>query len=343
MITVDIMAGVLWLAVTAYALLGGADFGGGFWDLTAGDPDKGAPIRARIEHSIGPVWEANHVWLIFVLVVLWTAFPAGFASVASTFYIPLTFAAFGIILRGSGFAFRKLAGTVSSQRFFGATFALSSILTPFFLGAVAGGIASGRVPVGIERGAIFTSWINPTSILGGILAVATCAWLAATYLTVDSMRSGEQDLAEAFRKRALYSGVFLGVMTILGIGVLDYDAHILFEGLITKALPLVIISILAGLISMALLWKRSYKLARQFGALAIVAIIWGWGVGQFPKILVGGPTLAQVAAPPVVLHAMLWSVVIGGLFLIPSLGYLFFLFNSLSRESKDSNRQSLSH
>lgn len=338
MITVDIMAAVLWLAVTAYALLGGADFGGGFWDLIAGKNESGGPLRARIEHSIGPVWEANHVWLIFVLVVMWTGFPAGFASITSTFYIPLTLVAFGVILRGSGFAFRKLAGKLSSQRAFGATFALSSFLTPFFLGTVAGGIASGRVPIGIERGDIFSSWINPTSILGGVLAVATCAWLAAIYLTVDSSRDDEQGLENAFRKRALYSGVFLGVMSLAGIGILDYDAHVLFAGLTTKALPLVFLSILSGLIAMFLLWKRSYKLVRQFGALAVVAIIWSWGVAQFPKVLVGGPTLAQVAAPPVVLHAMLWSVAIGGLFLLPSLGYLFFLFNSLSRGSKDSNQ-----
>src|SRR5206468_2154452 len=161
------------------ALLGGADFGGGLWDLVAGGPERGARTRALIERSIGPVWEANHVWLIFFLVVTWTAFPRVFAAAASTLYIPLTAAAFGIILRGSGFAFRKTVREVSLKRLFGGAFALSSVITPFFIGAAAGAVASGRVPLGNAAGNLITSWLNPTSVLAGVLATGMCAYLAA--------------------------------------------------------------------------------------------------------------------------------------------------------------------
>src|SRR6266511_4406968 len=181
---------VMWLGLTLYTLLGGADFGGGCWDLLAGGARRGMPQRKLIEHSIGPVWEANHVWLIFVIVLLWTGFPSVFAAVTSTLYIPLTLAAFGIIARGAAFAFRKASTELWQQRLFGAAFALASVLTPFFLGTVAGGVASGRVPPGLAEGDLLTSWWNPTSVLSGALAVGTCAYLAAAYLCADARREG---------------------------------------------------------------------------------------------------------------------------------------------------------
>jgi cytochrome d ubiquinol oxidase subunit II len=162
-----------WIAVTAYALLAGADFGAGFWDLTAGSARQGQARRNLIEHSIGPVWEANHVWLIFVLVLTWSAFPPAFAAIASTEYIPLTLIAIGIIARGSAFAFRKAVTELWQRRLFGAAFAFSSVVTPFFLGAVAGGVASGRVPPGLARGGVITSWCNPTSLTCGHAGAAT--------------------------------------------------------------------------------------------------------------------------------------------------------------------------
>ena len=160
---------VMWVGLTAYALFGGADFGGGAWDLLAGNAEKGRRQRDLVEHSLAPVWEANHVWLIFVLVVLWTAFPPAFAAIASTLYIPLTLAAVGMIARGSAFAFRKTAPSPAMRRALDGAFALSSVLTPFFLGAIAGAVASGRVPPGIAQGNVITSWLNPTSVLGGVL------------------------------------------------------------------------------------------------------------------------------------------------------------------------------
>src|SRR5690349_5582078 len=193
---------VLFAAILAYAIFAGADFGAGFWDLIAGGAERGERPRALVDHSIGPVWEANHVWLIFALVVLWTAFPEAFASITLTLFVPLSLAALGIVLRGSSFAFRKEVLRTSSQRNFGAAFAASSVIVPYCMGAVAGAIASGRVPAGGKAGDPWTSWINPTSILGGTLAVTVCAYLAAVYLVFDAGRLRQPDMVDYFRDRA---------------------------------------------------------------------------------------------------------------------------------------------
>src|SRR5918998_4813795 len=195
------------LGITAYAVLGSADFGAGFWDLTAGGDARGGRVRGMIQRSMSPVWEANHVWLIFVLVIAWTAFPVAFASLFSTLSIPLFLAALGIIFRGAAFALRGQAGTMREARVLGGLFALSSVLIPLFLGAALGGIASGRVPVGNATGDPVSSWVNPTSAVVGVIGVATGAHLAAVYLAGDSVRAGVPDLVKAFRARALASGV----------------------------------------------------------------------------------------------------------------------------------------
>src|SRR3954470_3663307 len=190
----DVIAVVLMVGVTAYSVFGGADFGAGFWDLTAGGATRGERPRALIDHSIGPVWEANHVWLIFSLVVLWTAFFEAFASIMLTLFVPLTIAALGIVIRGSSFAFRKAVLRTRDRRNFGAAFAASSVVVPYCMGAVAGAIASGRVPSGGKAGDPWTSWINPTSAVGGLLAVAVCAYLSAVYLVWDARRLGDPHL-----------------------------------------------------------------------------------------------------------------------------------------------------
>jgi cytochrome bd ubiquinol oxidase subunit II len=317
---------MLWVAVTAYALLGGADFGGGFWDLVAGGARRGARQRALIEHSIGPVWEANHVWLIFFLVVLWTGFPEAFAAIASTLFVPLTLAALGIILRGSGFAFRTTVQEVRLKRLFGAAFAFSSVITPFFFGAAAGAVASGRVPPGNARGDILESWVNPTSALAGVLAVGVCAYLAAVYLTADARRAGSEDLAEAFRLRAIVSGLALGAIALGGIAVVRADADTLFDGLAGRGLPLVIGSAAFGAASLVLLWLRRYVAVRITAALAVIAVVWGWGVAQFPYLLPPGLRVEEAAASRATLEAMLISLGIGAVLLVPSLTWLFVLF-----------------
>ncbi|MGH3846432.1 MAG: cytochrome d ubiquinol oxidase subunit II [Pseudonocardiaceae bacterium] len=321
---------VLWIGLTLYALLAGADFGAGFWDLFAGGSQRGRPQRDLIEHSIGPVWEANHVWLIFVIVLLWTAFPTVFAAVMSTLYIPLTLAALGIIVRGAAFAFRKASDQLEQERLFGAAFALSSVLTPFFLGTVAGGIASGRVPLGLAAGDLITSWCNPTSVLGGTIAVGIAAYLAATYLCADAMRGGHSELAEAFRHRALATGIVLGVVALAGITVLHADAPGLFDGLTHRALPLVIVSAIAGVASLLLLLRRRYVLVRVTAALAVTAVLWGWALAQYPYLLpppaMADVTITASAATPAVLLAMLIALAVGAALLIPSLLWLFMLF-----------------
>src|SRR6187455_1473407 len=183
-----VVALILFVGVLAYAIFGGADFGAGFWDLVAGGTDRGGRPRTVIDHSIGPVWEANHVWLIFTFVVLWTCFPEAYASITLTLFVPLTIAALGIVLRGSSFAFRKSVVGLRYRRIFGAAFAASSVLVPYCMGAIAGGIASGRVPAGGQPGDPVHSWINPTSVVAGVLAVAAVAYLAAVYLVWDARR-----------------------------------------------------------------------------------------------------------------------------------------------------------
>ncbi|MDQ2791921.1 MAG: cytochrome D ubiquinol oxidase subunit II [Pseudonocardiales bacterium] len=315
-----------WAGVSAYVLLAGADFGGGLWDLLAGGSRRGARQRALIEHSVGPVWEANHVWLIFVLVLVWTAFPPLFAAVSSTLYIPLTLVALGVIARGSAFAFRKAVTELWQRRLFGAAFAFSSVITPFFLGAVGGAIASGRVPPGIAAGDVVTSWWNPTSVLAGAFTVGACAYLAAVYLTADAQREGQGELAEAFRRRGLVSGSVVGALAIAGILVLRADAPLLFGRLLGAALPLVLTSVAAGLASLVLLAYRRFTLVRITAALAVAAVLWGWGLAQYPDVLLPGLTLAQAAAPRATLLATVITVAVGLAVLVPSLAWLLLLF-----------------
>jgi cytochrome bd ubiquinol oxidase subunit II len=336
MTTADVVAVLLFTSLTAYALLGGADFGGGFWDLFAGGPERGRALRGLVEHSLGPVWEANHVWLIFTTVLLWTGFPGVFAAVASTLYIPLTVAALGIIGRGAGFAFRKTATTVPTQRLFGAGFALSSVLTPFFLGAVAGGIASGRVPPGLTAGNLLTSWANPTSVFTGTLAVGVCAYLAAVFLTRDAERH-RPDLVPGLRGRALAAGLVVGGLAMVGLAVVAVDAPWLAERL-ARPVPavLVLLSIVAGLASLVLLYRRRYVAVRLSAGLAAAGVLWAWAAAQYPYLLPPATTVADAAAHPAVRSAILVAVAVGMAILIPSLWWLFALFQRGPRPTAES-------
>ncbi|MEU9445724.1 cytochrome d ubiquinol oxidase subunit II [Streptomyces sp. NPDC048304] len=322
----DTALAVMWLGLTCYALFAGADFGAGVWDLLAGSTSRGARQRQVIEHTIGPVWEANHVWLIFVIVILWACFSPVFAAVMSTLYVPLTLAALGIIARGAAFAFRKASSEVWQQRLFGGFFAISSLLTPFFLGAVAGAVASGRVPAGLAKGDVLTSWLNPTSALGGVLAVLTCAHLAAVYLCADVAREGDARLAGAFARRAMITGLASGAVALAGTAVLHADAPALFHGLTHRALPLVVLSALSGVAGLALLATRHYLMARAAAALAVAAILWSWGAAQYPAMLVGSLTVGQAASQPSVLSACLISLACGAVLLIPALWLLYGTF-----------------
>ena len=319
---------VLFAALTAYVLLGGADFGGGFWDLFAGSGEAAMARRRLIEHSLGPVWEANHVWLIFAVVLLWSGFPSVFAAVTSTAYIPLTVVALGIIGRGAGFAFRKVSVEYRLQRLFGATFAFSSVATPFFLGAVAGGIATGRIPDGIAAGDLLDSWWNPTSIATGALAVGIGAYLAAVFLTKDA-KAHDPELLPTFRRYAMGAGLAVGALAAAGLVVVRLDAPELSAALWSGwALVLVVTSIAAGVASLGLLYAGQYLAVRVTAGLAVAAILWGWGAAQYPVLLPPSTTVDAAAASPAVVQAVLGATAVGALLLVPSLWWLFSIFRA---------------
>ncbi len=312
------------LGIAAYAVLGSADFGAGFWDLTAGGARRGGRLRGMIQRSMAPVWEANHVWLIFVLVIVWTAFPVAFGSIFSTLYIPLFLAAIGIIFRGTAFVLRGHAATMNEARALGALFASASVLIPFFFGAALGGIASGRVGVGNATGDPVDSWLNPTSALIGVIAVLTGAYLAAVYLAGDSVRAEQPDLARAFRLRALLAGAASGAVALGGLLVLRSDARALYDGLTGgSGLAMVIVSAAAGAATLALVWTERYGPARATAALAVAAIVVGWALAQDPYLLPPGLTLDAAAAPDATLQATVIVVGLGLLILGPSLWFLY--------------------
>jgi cytochrome d ubiquinol oxidase subunit II len=319
------VAVVLLLAVVAYAVFGGADFGAGFWDLTAGGPERGEHPREMIEHSIGPVWEANHVWLIFIFVILWTSFPEAYASITLTLFVPLAIAALGIVLRGASFAFRKSVVSLRYRRVFGAGFAASSVLVPYCMGTVAGGVASGRVPAGGQAGDPVQSWINPTSILGGVLAVAAVAYLAAVYLVWDARRLDNTAMVEYFRRRAVVAAAVVGVIGIIGIFVLRADAPYLFGGLTSRALPLVILGALCGVVALVLLVRNTPRGARLLAVVAVASTILGWGVAQWPYILPESLTFSAAAAPAGTLGTLLVVVVLAALIVVPGFVLLYVL------------------
>lgn len=318
------VAVALFAGVLVYAVLGGADFGSGFWDLTAGDAHRGGRLRVLIDHSIGPVWEANHVWLIYVLVVWWTAFPRTFAAVTTTLLWPLLFALLGIVLRGASFAFRKFAGSLAQARLFGAVFAGSSLITPFFLGAVAGAIASGRIPAA-GQGDPWRSWLHATSLFGGLIAVGTCAFLAGVFLTAEAGRSGDAALAERLRVRVLAVGAVTGVVVLAALVPVRADAPTLADGLLGRGLPLVALSAACGVLTLVLVGRRRYAPARVAAVGAVGSVVLGWGVAQYPWLLVDQVRIVDAAGAPATLAGLLVVVALAVLVVLPAFGYLLWL------------------
>jgi cytochrome d ubiquinol oxidase subunit II len=323
--TADAVAAVLWIGVTLYAVFGGADFGSGFWALVAGGGERGKRARGLIDWAIGPVWEANHVWLIFMLVTLWTAFPEAFGSVMSTLFIPLCLAALGIVLRGAGFAFHRVAGRGSARRLAEAAFGVASVLTPFFMGTVVGAVASGRVPVGNAQGDLVTSWLNPVSLLLGALFVAAGVYLAAVFLVSDARRFGDREMATYFATRALAAAVVAGALAVAGIFVLRDDARYIYDGLTSEGLPLVLISLACGLGALVLLWRRARRGARPLAVLAMVAMIWGWGAAQYPYLLPETLTIEEGAGASETLTVVLVLFGVAVIVVVPALALLFAL------------------
>jgi cytochrome bd ubiquinol oxidase subunit II len=258
-----------------------------------------------------------------VLTVVWTAYPAALGSIASTISIPLFIAGLGIVLRGGAYALRPGAASAREQRVVDLVFSVSSVLTPFALGAAIGGIASGRVHVGNPGGSLFTSWLNATSVATGVLGTASGAYLAAVFLSGDAERHGRHELAERFRVRALGSGVVAGVAAVAGIVVLRFDAHRLFTRLTSGAgLPATILSLLAGAVTLALVARRRYEPARYTAAVAVAATIAGWALAQNP-VLIRGLTIREAAAGHDTLVTLVAAVIAGGVLLFPALALLF--------------------
>jgi len=317
----EVVAVVLFAAVIMYAVFGGADYGSGVWDLTAGSTRGGAPLRRLVDHAIGPVWEANHVWLIFVLVFLWTGFPAPFAALMRTLALPFWLAGLGIVFRGAGFAYRKYSPTLRWARAAGIAFAGASLITPFFLGTIAGSIASGRVPVDGDAG-IWSPWLNPTSILGGILAIITCTFLAGVFLTAEADRLGDTSLAEELRQKSLIGAVAGGAVVTAGIPVLVIDAPTLVSGLLGKGLPLVLISGGAGLATIWLLMNQRLRPARISATLAVASVVAGWGVAQYPWLLVDTVEIDSGAGARATLIGLIVATGVAALVVVPALAYL---------------------
>ena len=311
------------VALTAYAVLGGADFGAAFWQLSL---RSGARAEARREHAyraMGPVGAANHVWLVFVLAICWTAYPEVFASIFSTLAVPLFVAAVGIILRGTAYAVHAGTAREIERQAVDVVFSVSSILTPFALGTAIGGIASGRVPVGNAEGDLMTSWFNPTSFVIGSIAVATGAYLAAVYLAGDAARAGRDDLTAAFRARALAAGAVTGGIALAGLVVVSLDAGTLRDGLFGwPAILAVVGSAVAGLGTLELVRRARFEAARYLASAAVATIVVGWALAQRPELL-PGLTVEEAAAERSTLITTIVGVVLGAVILLPSLVLLF--------------------
>ncbi len=315
----DVPAVIMLVGIAAYVVLAGADFGSPFWVLTA-HGERARQIREQTHNSMAPVWEANHVWLIFVLVVCWTAYPEVFASIFSTLWIPLILACLGIIMRAVGY----VVGDYAKRDWVTWLATVASFITPFMLGAVIGAVVSGRVPIGNAQGEIISSWLNPTSIMIGLVAVTLCAYLAAVYLAADANRKGLSDLASAFRVRGLAAGLVTGLVAAGGVFVLQGDSELVYEGL-TSGLGLVdlAVSAAAGLLTIVLLWGRKFAAARYTAAAAVVTVVAGWGIAQSPYILPPALTVQEAAAADNVLLGLMVSIAIGLLILVPSLILLY--------------------
>jgi cytochrome d ubiquinol oxidase subunit II len=327
----DLLAALLAASLNAYVLLGGADFGGGVWDLLASGPRKGRQ-RELISEAIGPIWEANHVWLILAIVLTFTCFPPVFARLGIVLHIPLTLMLVGIVLRGSAFTFRSYGSEHdAAQLRWGRIFSIASVLTPLLLGVSLGAIAAGRVGGPLHGGfreRFVAPWWNPFALSVGFLTVALFAFLAAVYLTLESR---DRALAEDFRRRALAAGatvfVAAGLALLLALGG---TAPLLHAGLLGSgwAIPLHLLTGGSAVAALAALWFRRYRLARVAAAAQVSLILWGWALSQYPYLLPPGFTVHESASPPTTLRLVVIGLVFGGLILAPSLFYLFKVFKS---------------
>jgi len=328
---VDLAALAALFGIVAYALLGGADFGGGVWDLFASG-ERRKQQRLAIQRAMGPVWEANHVWLIFVIVVLFTCFPRGFAALGMALFMPFHLALIGIVLRGSSFIFRsyqsrgKEAAAETSS--WGVVFGVASIISPMLLGTAFGVVTQGRVglaPGGEALALHPVTWLSWYAIANGFLALASCAYLAAVYLMLETTG----DLRDDFRRRAIVAGTTTAALALLVLILARSEAEWFFGRLISwRTLPLVAGGLFCFAVSGWAVFSRRYELARSFAAAEIALLLLGWGVAQYPYLAYPDMRLAEVAAPMATLRFVVLSLPVGGLLLFPSLWLLLTVFKS---------------
>lgn len=329
------MALELWLAAVilatliAYALSGGADFGGGVWDVLARGP-RAADQRSLIAHAIAPIWEANHVWLIVLIVLLWVGFPLVYSSVSTALHIPLLVMLLGIVLRGSSFVFRAYGGGSERElRNWGWLFSITSIITPVMLGLTLGATATGAIEVSPATGEVRTDfvseWLAPFPFVTGLFILALFTFLAAVYLTAET---NDRELEEAFRRRALISGLTLALLAAATLALSIDGAPPLWAGMFGRwwSIPIHLITIASGVATLITLWWRRFQLARILVVAHVTFVILDWGLATFPWILPGSLTIHQAAAPEPVLEAILIVLAIGGAILAPSLLYLYRVF-----------------
>jgi cytochrome d ubiquinol oxidase subunit II len=318
----DVVAWVLLAAVAAYACAGGTDYGAGFWDLMAGGAVRGKRPRWLIDHSMEPVWETNNVWLIFVLVIMWTGFPVLFQTLFSAMWLPLALAAVGLVLRGAGFALRKPTRSLARRRVYGAVFALSSLLTPFFLGAAVGGLATGRVTPGTKASA--DAWSNGTSVIAGLLTVAATAFLGAVFLTADARRFDAPDLVGYFRLRAWCSLGVTAVLAVVGLAVTHDDARFVHDGLTSGiGLALVLVAAVGALATAGLLYRGATGWARITAVGSVALVVVAWGLAQRPYLIPTSLTVSQAAGASTTLRWLMLVTAVAVVLVGPPLVLLY--------------------
>ncbi|MET9613587.1 cytochrome d ubiquinol oxidase subunit II [Kitasatospora indigofera] len=320
--TADLLSWVLLLAIAAYACGGGVDYGAGFWDLLAGGAGRGRRPRWLIDHAMAPVWEVNNVWLVFVLVLMWTGFPDFFQTVFTALWLPLALAAVGMVLRGAGFALRKPTRRLAARRVYGAAFAVASLLTPFFLGTVIGSVASGRVKPGTVASA--DAWANTTSIVAGLLAVCATAVLGAVFLSADARRFGAHDLVAYFGLRARIAVAALVVVGAVGLAVTDDDASYVHHGLTHGwGLLLVLLSVAAGAVTAVLAGGPALGWARYSAVAAVALAVAAWGVAQRPYLVPTSLTVREAAGADATLQWMLIVALVALVLIGPAVTVLY--------------------
>jgi cytochrome d ubiquinol oxidase subunit II len=323
----DVLIGVVWAGVTLYAVLGGADFGAGTLHLGSSTGLAGRRRQLAITAAIGPVWEANHVWLIFVLTGLLTAFPDAFSALGSAALAPAALALAAIVVRGAALACEGQLGVADRLgRPVRVAFGVASVTAPLLLGALAGGIARQRMLVVDARvlsGGGLSLWVGPFQLATGLLAVAACSALAATTLAGHCARTGEIVLAAGFRRHALRATIATGALAAIALAVSSASAPALFRGLMGRGLPAVIVGFVALSATAVAVWRRHDRPARAAVSLAVASLVWGWGLAQFPRLLGPRLTVAAAAAPAPELHAVAIALAAGAALLVPSMWLLY--------------------